>query len=87
MTAQGCLQPSDEEPVASCWLQQRPNPVSDLTWHGILPTIEALIDEFAVGSEVDTSKLLTVGTDGKLRFQVIWQGDIGEVSIFCSVWG
>ncbi|PIL34350.1 hypothetical protein GSI_03125 [Ganoderma sinense ZZ0214-1] len=78
MTARGCLRPPDEEPVASCWLEQRSNPVSDLTWRGILPTIKALVQEFAAGSEVDTSQLLAVGADGKLRFQVIWQGDVGE---------
>ncbi|PIL28753.1 hypothetical protein GSI_08797 [Ganoderma sinense ZZ0214-1] len=57
---------------------QRPGPVSDRIWHGILTTIGALVDEYAVGTQVDTSKLLAVGADGKLRLQVIWQGDIGE---------
>ncbi|PIL28807.1 hypothetical protein GSI_08851 [Ganoderma sinense ZZ0214-1] len=76
--ARGRLRPSDEKPVTSCWLQQRPGPVSDRIWHGILTTIGALVDEYAVGTQVDTSKLLAVGADGKLRLQVIWQGDIGE---------
>ncbi|PIL30529.1 hypothetical protein GSI_07229 [Ganoderma sinense ZZ0214-1] len=40
--------------------------------------LEGLVDEYAVGCQVDMSKLLAVGADGKLRLQVIWQGDIGE---------
>lgn len=80
LTTWGCLWPSNEEPIASCWLQQCPNIVSDLTWCSILPAIKALIDEYAVTCKVNTSKLLIVGVDGKLQLQVIWQGEVGEVS-------
>ncbi|PIL33641.1 hypothetical protein GSI_04264 [Ganoderma sinense ZZ0214-1] len=81
LTARGCPRPANEEPVASCWLQQRPNIVSDLKWRGIIPVIEAIVEEYAVGSEVDTSRLLTVGPDGKLRLQVIWHGEVGEFGL------
>ncbi len=67
LTAQGCLRPPDEEPVASCWLQQCSNIVSNLTWRSIVPAIGALVEKYAVGAEVDTSRLLAVRSDGKLR--------------------
>ncbi len=72
--------PPTRSRVASCWLQQCPNIVSDLKWARILPVIEALVEEYGVGSAVDTSWLLVVGPDGKLQLQVIWQGEVGEVS-------
>ncbi len=78
LTARGRLRPMDEEPVASCWLQARPNIASDIRWRGIIPTIEAIADEY--GGVVDFSHLLMLGPDGKIQLQVIWQGDVGEVS-------
>ncbi|KAI1784484.1 hypothetical protein LXA43DRAFT_1066735 [Ganoderma leucocontextum] len=76
LTAHGRDRPPDEEPVASCWLQARPNIVSDISWRGIIPTIEAIVDEY--GGVVDPSHLLIVGPDEKLRLQVIWQGCVGD---------
>ncbi|KAI1782149.1 hypothetical protein LXA43DRAFT_1104648 [Ganoderma leucocontextum] len=76
LTARGRHRPTDEEPVASCWLQARPNIASDISWRGIIPTIEAIVEEY--GGIVDPSQLLTVGPDGKLRLQVIWQGCVGD---------
>ncbi|PIL31912.1 hypothetical protein GSI_06616 [Ganoderma sinense ZZ0214-1] len=76
LTARGHLRPPDKEPIASCWLQQRPNITSDITWRGIIPTLEAIIEQY--GGEVDPSELLALGPDGKLRLQMTWQGDVGE---------
>ncbi len=78
LTARGRLRPMDEEPVASCWLQARPNVASEIRWRGIIPTIEAIVDEY--GGVVDFSHLLMLGPDGELRLQVIWQGSVGELS-------
>ncbi|KAI1782076.1 hypothetical protein LXA43DRAFT_1069363 [Ganoderma leucocontextum] len=74
LTARGRLRPSDEEPVASCWLKPRPNPVSDVTWRGVIPTVDAIVDKY--GGVVDPFQLLMEGPDGKLRLQVIWQGRV-----------
>ncbi|KAI1782040.1 hypothetical protein LXA43DRAFT_906979 [Ganoderma leucocontextum] len=76
LTARGRDRPTDQEPVTSCWLQARPNITSDISWRGIIPTIQAIVNEY--GGTVDPSHLLTVGPDGKLRLQVIWQGYIGD---------
>lgn len=83
LTARGHLRPPDEEPVASCWLEQRPNIISDITWRGVIPTLEGIIDKY--GGEVDPSHLLTIGPDGKLRLQVTWQGDVGEASTYLII--
>ncbi|PIL33218.1 hypothetical protein GSI_04668 [Ganoderma sinense ZZ0214-1] len=76
LTVRGCLRPMDEEPVASCWLEARPNIAADILWRGIIPSIEAIVDKY--GGVVDPSHLVALGPDGNVRLQVVWQGNIGE---------
>ncbi|KAI1782565.1 hypothetical protein LXA43DRAFT_1068576 [Ganoderma leucocontextum] len=80
LTTQGHLWPTDEEPVASCWLQGHLNSISKITRCSIILIIEAVVDEF--GDMVDTSHLLSIGADRKLQLQIIWQREVGELPVF-----
>lgn len=64
-------------PVASCWIEPRPNDISHTYWRSLEPTINT-INEYIHGN-INTSCLITTGQDGSMQLQVIWLAPHGHV--------
>ncbi|TFK78164.1 hypothetical protein K466DRAFT_607254 [Polyporus arcularius HHB13444] len=83
LSARGVLGRSAEEvreaPMASGWLQQRPNKMSDINWRALRLSIRTLTDSIPA-FEVDTSTLLRITEEGLPQLKLTWQGFIGETT-------
>lgn len=86
LTARGDEEHQDpNDPVASCWVEARPDDVSRIYWRSLLPTIQSVMD--VIPGAVDSSKLVAGRADSveSVRLQVIWRAPDGEVSFFHSL--
>ncbi|KAI1782022.1 hypothetical protein LXA43DRAFT_905138 [Ganoderma leucocontextum] len=63
------------EPVASCWMEPRPNVVARVNWNGVQASVEQILAE--IPGEVDTSRFIR-SEDGMMKIQLVWQGYPGE---------
>lgn len=69
-----------DDPIASCWVEARPDHISRIYWRSVLPTVEAIID--TIPGAVDSTKLVSGHAEAveSVRLQVIWRAPEGEVS-------
>lgn len=84
LTSRGYTDPGDphSKPIASCWIEARPDLVSEIYWRSVLPTIQTFKAD--IPGAADISDLLSVASDGSVRVKVRWEPDADEVSSLIS---
>lgn len=70
---------SEFEPLASCWIEPRPNIASETNWRAMNESIALLLN--TIPGDVDSSHFTNIDrSTGARRLQIFWQGSQGDVS-------
>lgn len=72
-----------DDPIASCWVEARPDDISRIYWRSLLPAVQEIME--AIPGAVDSTKLVYGYAQAveSVRLQVIWRAPDGEVSFAC----
>ncbi|TFK92371.1 hypothetical protein K466DRAFT_480763 [Polyporus arcularius HHB13444] len=83
LTGYGIIGRPDEEvreaPMASGWLQERPNKMSNINWRAVPRTVRTITDSIPA-FDVDTSTLYRMTEDNSPQLKLTWQGFPGETT-------
>ncbi len=88
LTADGYKSPEssgeDNERLATCWIETRPDYISRIYWLGVVPAVQEIANH--IPTAVDTSRV--IGEDqGQIRLQVCYQPPAGQVRCFLNCCG